>query len=85
MVEGRDAIIAFYNGFPRLSVFKVEAVEIDGEGSIAYIRGTYTISLSPPDGTVINDHGKYVQVWRKKSDGSWRCTLDIYNSDLPPA
>jgi ketosteroid isomerase-like protein len=85
IVEGRDAIISFFNGLPSLTVFKIEAVDMEGEESIAYIRGTYTISLSPPDGTTVNDQGKYVQVWRKRADGEWRCILDIYNSDLPPA
>jgi ketosteroid isomerase-like protein len=84
ILQGRDAIIAFFNGLPPLSVFKTEAVEIDGEGNIAYLRGTYKISLNPPDGTPINDQGKYLQVWRKRANGSWRCILDIYNSDLPP-
>jgi ketosteroid isomerase-like protein len=29
------------------------------------------------------DHGKYVEVWKKQPDGSWKCVIDMYNSDVP--
>ena len=31
----------------------------------------------------IPDHGKYIEIWRRQSDGSWKVALDIFNSDLP--
>jgi hypothetical protein len=31
----------------------------------------------------MNDTGKFVEVWKKQSDGKWKCTVDIFNSDLP--
>ena len=33
----------------------------------------------------INDTGKYIEIWRKQADGSWRVIRDIFNSDLPVA
>jgi ketosteroid isomerase-like protein len=83
LAEGRAAIIEFFSGLPPVSVFKTDDVEIDGDGTVAYVRGTYTVTLRPPDSAEINDKGKYIQIWRKRADGSWRCVLDIFNSDLP--
>jgi ketosteroid isomerase-like protein len=83
IAEGRDAIIAFFTNLPRFSLFKTDDVEIDGDGTVAYVRGTYTVTLNPPDSEPFTDTGKYIEVWRKRPDGSWRCVLDIFNSDLP--
>ncbi|MGH3549690.1 MAG: YybH family protein [Pseudonocardiaceae bacterium] len=29
------------------------------------------------------DKGKFVDVWKKQADGSWKAVIDIFNSDLP--
>jgi len=26
-----------------------------------------------------------VEIWKKQSDGKWKCAVDTYNSDLPAA
>jgi ketosteroid isomerase-like protein len=39
--------------------------------------------MSDPSGKPINDRGKYLAVWKKQPDGTWKCVMDIWNSDLP--
>ena len=34
-------------------------------------------------GKTVNDTGKYVCVWKKQADGSWKAEVDTWNSDLP--
>lgn len=46
-VRGRVAIQKFYTG-PKVTVLKVNLVEIDGQGDLAYTRGTYEIEVMPP-------------------------------------
>jgi len=29
------------------------------------------------------DRGKYLEIFRKQTDGTWKCIRDIWNSDLP--
>jgi hypothetical protein len=31
------------------------------------------------------DKGKYLTVWKKQADGSWKVLFDMFNSDLPPS
>ena len=30
-----------------------------------------------------DEQGKFLQIYRKQGDGSWKMTREIYNSDLP--
>jgi ketosteroid isomerase-like protein len=39
--------------------------------------------MTDPTGTSVNDRGKYLEVWKKQADGTWKCVMDMWNSDLP--
>ena len=61
--------------------WKPNKVEVASAGDLAYVTGTY--EAKPKDGKALADRGKYVAVWKKQSDGSWKMVADIWNSDLP--
>ena len=83
-VVGRAAIGAWFAAFPPLSEFKHEILELDGRGDIAYVRGTYALTIAAAGRTAaMSDHGKYLEIRRKQADGRWLTTLDIFNSDVP--
>jgi ketosteroid isomerase-like protein len=42
------------------------------------------MTFSDRSGKTVSDKGKYVTVWKKQKDSSWKVLLDIFNSDLPP-
>jgi uncharacterized protein (TIGR02246 family) len=52
-------------------------------GDLAVSTGTYTMSMQIPNGPKIDDKGKFVTVWRRQADGSWKIVRDIMNTDLP--
>jgi len=52
-------------------------------GELAYLSGTYELTLNDASGKPVKDRGKYVEVWKKQADGTWKATVDIWNSDLP--
>ena len=82
-VQGRAAIQASLEGFPPFSNFQVQTLEIEGRGDLAYERGTNSLTVTPAGAAPIEDRGKYVAIWRKQADGSWKILRDIWNSDLP--
>ena len=86
MVRGRAAIQKFFEGLPKITEFKQSAVEIEGQGDLAYPWGTFETSMLPPGAKApIKDKGKVLAVWRKQTDGSWLASRVSWSSDLAPA
>ncbi len=81
-VQGRAAIQAALETSP-VSNFQLQILEIEGRGDLAYERGTYSETVTTTGAAPIEDRGKYLTIWRKQADGSWKMLRDIWNSDLP--
>ena len=83
-VEGRAAIRAWLEAFPPMTEITIMPVEIDGRGDLAYVRGTYALTIAAASGRpAMPDHGKYLEVRRRQTDGRWLVHIDIFNSDVP--
>jgi ketosteroid isomerase-like protein len=69
---------------PGLAItWKPTRVELARSGDLAWISGTYEVTMKDPTGKPIRDRGKYLEVWKKQADGTWKCGADTWNSDLP--
>jgi len=82
-VQGKASIQAWMEAFPPFSNFQEQSLEIEGQGDLAFDRGTYSMTVTPAGAAPIEDRGKYLIIWRKQADGSWKVLRAIYNSDLP--
>jgi ketosteroid isomerase-like protein len=82
-VTGPAAIEAMFKTFPPITAFELRTEEVEGTADLAYVRGRYTMTMSPPGAPAIADSGKYLEIWRRQSDGSWRSTRDMFSSDVP--
>jgi ketosteroid isomerase-like protein len=72
------------HGSPRFAVsWQPTKAEASRGGDIGYTLGTYELTLNNPQGTPVTDRGKYLTVWKKQADGSWKVAVDTFNSDLP--
>lgn len=81
--RGRAAVREQLGGFPPIESISFDRVHIDGSGHLAYVHGNYSMTFALPDGTTMDDRGKYIEIWERQADGQWRITRDIFNSDLP--
>lgn len=59
------------------------SVEVAASGDLAYSRGTAEFGMTLPGGAPMADSMKYVTIWRKQADGSWKVIVDIFNSNTP--
>lgn len=58
-------------------------IEVSTSGDMAFTQGPYKMSFSDIRGNKFEDEGKYLTVWRKQADGSWKAVEDTMSSDLP--
>jgi uncharacterized protein (TIGR02246 family) len=63
--------------------WKATKVEVAKSGDMAFLSGTYEVTMKDAGGKTVNDRGKYLEVWEKQADGKWKCGADAWNSDLP--
>ncbi len=59
----------------------IEILEVYGDGEIAYQVGTYSSDNPQDDGTVKTFKGKYIDIFHRQDDGSWKIHASIQNSD----
>lgn len=60
---------------------ELTSIDVQIAGDMGFNVGTY--SLTAGGGVV--DTGKFIETWRRGSDGQWRISNDIWNSDAPAA
>ena len=85
MSRGREAIRrSFENAVKAEKLeFKRDKVEVTLKGNMAYEIINQTLSLKYQDKephTVLN---KYIHVWEKQKDGSWKVLIDMNNMRKP--
>jgi uncharacterized protein (TIGR02246 family) len=52
-------------------------------GDLAIETGSNEMTITPKGGKAMVDKGKYITVWKRQADGSWKVVRDVTNSDLP--
>ncbi len=86
-VTGPAAVATLFEGFYALPALNLHwhptSVEASRSGDLAYSSGAFAMTFNDASGKPLTDRGKYLTVWRKQADGSWKVVRDAFNSDLP--
>ena len=82
-VVGRAAVREWVDAFPHVDEMTLTINDVIGEGDLAVVRGSFAMTVTGDDGVSVADHGKYIEVWGRQSDGAWRLVRDIWNSGRP--
>ena len=87
-VVGKDAIRKYVSGAfatPGFSItWTTDKVEVAKAGDVAYSSGTDTISVTGPDGKTVTQNNRAVAIWKKQTDGSWKCVVDVMTPGEAP-
>lgn len=82
---GRIEIADLLSQFSGIADMGFRHVRVDGFGDLAYIEGIASMSVPGPDGQRVREEYRYVEVWKRQADGSWKVIQDISNSQAPPS
>ncbi|MBS1858855.1 MAG: nuclear transport factor 2 family protein [Acidobacteria bacterium] len=64
--------------------FEPTKVEASKGGDMVYVIGTYSMTMSDEKTKQpVTDKGKYLTVYMKQADGSWKAVADMSNTDHP--
>ena len=84
-IKGRDAIRVQLSAGPKgILTWKPTEAEIARSGDLGYTWGTYESTTTGPDQRPNIGYGKYVTIWKKQPDGTWKVALDAGNPSPPP-
>ena len=84
LVRGRSNIRSWFPAFPPIAEFALVVDEVDGRADLAFTRGSYTMAFTPPGASApVRDSGKFLEIRRKRADGTWQIAIDTFNSNQP--
>ena len=87
-LKGREAIAGMFGGWlseMTVSEFTLTIEDVAVAGDYAIDTGTYSMTMkAKAGGDPMPDKGKYLAVWKRQSDGSWKLLRDAWNSDAAP-
>jgi len=83
MITGNDAIRKIFTEMMKAPGFELTwtatKAEVSASGDVGYTAGTYDSKMGG-----VAEKGKYVTVWKKQADGTWKVVEDIFNADEAP-
>lgn len=63
--------------------FKIswKSTHAEVSGTLGFTSGPYEATFKGPDGKPGVEKGKFLCVWKKQADGSWKAAHDMWNAD----
>ena len=81
-IVGHDAIRSLMAGLddPNLTLsWEPLRADIAASGELGWTTGSFVSEAVGADGEVQRGQGRYVTIWRKQPDGSWKVVMDLGN------
>ncbi|MEK6282803.1 MAG: DUF4440 domain-containing protein [Acidobacteriota bacterium] len=84
-VVGKDALRQYVQSSMQIPGFRITWTTTDTvlspDGNLAYMFSLNAVTMNGPNGTPVTTEGRAITIWRRESDGEWRCAVDIWNSE----
>lgn len=82
VIEGRVKIKEAMAGMENaVFTWSPEDGTVSESGDLGYTWGRFELSFADTNGMEQIRNGKYVSIWKKQNDGSWKWIVDIGNTD----
>lgn len=67
----------------KITEFNTTTEDLYGSGDVVYEVGNYTLKFQLEGQESLEEKGKYVSIWKRMAEGTWKRHVDIWNSDAP--
>lgn len=83
-VRGKKAIRKYVAGALQIEGFEISWETLDAtlgpSGEMGYLTHRNEVTAPDSAGNLVTTPGKGVTIWRRTSDGQWKCVVDIWNA-----
>ena len=81
VVKGRQAIGEFYKQLLQIGMKDIAftTIEVGGCDGTAYEIGKTKILIQPEGQAAFQDSSKYMVIWKRQADATWKVHADIWN------
>ncbi len=83
-IYGRTAIYETMKGDHYDLLWTPVKAEVARSGELGWTWGKYVVVVRNDDGSETKMFGKYLNIWRKQSDGKWKVIVDMGNASPSP-
>lgn len=84
-VIGKAALRHYVQASMQIPGFQISWKSTDAifspDRNLAYMFSQNAVTMNGPDGKPATTKGRAVTIWRRESDGEWRCAVDIWNAE----
>ena len=74
---GVDSLVRSMHGTMSVTAASVEKDDLAVSGDLAYFLGRYHEVLQPRQGAPVDVRGRFVFIWKRQSDGTWKITRSV--------
>ena len=87
ILKGKQAIEELYKKFFQMGMKDIAftTIEVGGNGDTAYEIGKTKVRIQPEGQAAIIDSTKYLVIWKRQADETWKVHVDIWNFSAPMA
>lgn len=89
IVKGKQAIEELYKKFFQMGLKEVAltTIEVGGSGDTAYEIGKSKVRIHPDKSgqAAMLDSTKYLVIWKRQAERTWKVHVDIWNVSVPMA
>jgi len=81
LIRGKQAIEEYYKTLFQMGMKEVvlTTVEVEGSGGTVYEIGKTRVRIQPEGQEAIQDSSKYLVIWKRQADGTWKVHVDIWS------
>ncbi len=78
-VDSLRALMSYLDAPGTKLTWEPTRAQIAASADLGWTTGTYESETLGSDGRVQRGHGRYVTIWTKQDDGSWKVVMDLGN------